>query len=39
MTFMHNLQPWVFDEAPWDVSYLEGATPAPKPRDHLRRGL
>ncbi|WP_158280243.1 VOC family protein [Azospirillum sp. TSH100] len=32
MTFMHNLQPWIFDEAPWDVSYVDGVTPARK--DH-----
>jgi catechol 2,3-dioxygenase-like lactoylglutathione lyase family enzyme len=34
MTFMHNLQPWIFDEAPWQVAYVEGATPTPKPQDH-----
>ena len=40
MSFMHNLQPWIFDEAPWEVSYFEGTTPkkalAPHPQqpDH-----
>jgi catechol 2,3-dioxygenase-like lactoylglutathione lyase family enzyme len=27
MSFMHNLQPWIFDEAPWEVGYVEGHTP------------
>jgi catechol 2,3-dioxygenase-like lactoylglutathione lyase family enzyme len=41
MSFMHNLQPWIFDEAPWEVGYLEGATPAkqvvphPNQPDHV----
>jgi catechol 2,3-dioxygenase-like lactoylglutathione lyase family enzyme len=34
MSFMHNLQPWIFDEAPWDVSYTEGSTPLAKSRPH-----
>lgn len=28
MSFMHNLQDWIFDEAPWEVSYAPGVTPA-----------
>ena len=32
MSFMHNLQPWILDEQPWDVGYVEGSTPAMKPR-------
>ena len=41
MSFMHNLQPWIFDEAPWEVAYAEGATPArpvkphPQQADHV----
>ena len=36
MTFMHNLQPWIFDEAPWEVGYVSGSTPAAKvkPNEH-----
>lgn len=34
MTFMHNLQPWIFDEAPWVVGYVEGSTPAKRVRPH-----
>jgi catechol 2,3-dioxygenase-like lactoylglutathione lyase family enzyme len=34
MSFMHNLQPWIFDEAPWDVAYVEGWTPKGTPRPH-----
>lgn len=30
MSFMHNLQPWIFDEAPWDVGYVDGHTPEKK---------
>ena len=42
MSFMHNLQPWILDEAPWDTGFVEGATPefanghGPKPgADHI----
>ena len=31
MSFMHNLQPWIFDESPWDVGYAAGITPSGKP--------
>ena len=36
MTFMHNLQPWILDEAPWDVGFAEGTTPVKKirPNEH-----
>lgn len=34
MSFMHNLQPWIFDEAPWEVGYVEGRTPARKVKPH-----
>jgi hypothetical protein len=34
MTFMHNLQPWILDEAPWEVGYVEGSTPAKKIQPH-----
>lgn len=34
MSFMHNLQPWIFDEAPWEVGYVEGSTPAKKVEPH-----
>jgi len=34
MSFMHNLQPWIFDEAPWEVGYVEGTTPARKVTPH-----
>ncbi|MFZ2997661.1 VOC family protein [Sphingobium sp.] len=34
MSFMHNLQPWLLDESPWEVSYVEGATPTKKPDGH-----
>ncbi|MGZ8350240.1 MAG: VOC family protein [Allosphingosinicella sp.] len=34
MSFMHNLQPWIFDEAPWDVGYVEGSTPAKPVQPH-----
>lgn len=30
MSFMHNIQPWIMDEAPWDVGYVAGSTPAKK---------
>lgn len=30
MSFMHNLQPWIFDEAPWEVGYVDGHTPEKK---------
>lgn len=32
MSFMHNLQPWIFDESPWEVRYVEGTTPKRKER-------
>lgn len=35
MSFMHNLQPWIFDEAPWEVGYVEGSTPVRAPRPHV----
>lgn len=39
MSFMHNLQPWILDEAPWEVGYVDGSTPTPKPHpnqpDHV----
>lgn len=28
MSFMHNLQPWIFDEAAWDTGFVKGFTPA-----------
>jgi hypothetical protein len=31
---MHNLQPWVFDESPWEVVFVEGRAPKAKPKDH-----
>lgn len=34
MSFMHNLQPWIFDEAPWEVAYADGSTPARKLAPH-----
>lgn len=34
MSFMHNLQPWILDEAPWDVSYVEGSTPTQPAQAH-----
>lgn len=36
MSFMHNLQDWIFDEAPWEVDFVEGRTPAriPQPNPH-----
>jgi catechol 2,3-dioxygenase-like lactoylglutathione lyase family enzyme len=34
MSFMHNLQPWIFDEAPWQVAFADGTTPAPKVKPH-----
>lgn len=30
MSFMHNIQPWIFDEAGWEVDYIEGYAPEPK---------
>lgn len=27
MSFMHNLQPWIFDEAPWEVEFAKDVTP------------
>jgi catechol 2,3-dioxygenase-like lactoylglutathione lyase family enzyme len=30
MSFMHNLQPWIFDETPWEINYVEGTTPTGK---------
>ena len=32
MSFMHNLQPWILDEAPWEVGYVDGSTPEKKIR-------
>nr|WP_237438269.1 VOC family protein [Alteraurantiacibacter buctensis] len=37
MSFMHNLQPWIFDEAPWSVAYVDGATPARKTQPHAQQ--
>lgn len=37
MSFMHNLQPWIFDEQPWEVAYVEGITPKKKIRPHPRQ--
>lgn len=34
MSFMHNLQPWIFDTVPWQVGYVEGSTPPPRARSH-----
>lgn len=34
MSFMHNLQPWILDEAPWEVGYVAGSTPEAKVRPH-----
>ncbi|WP_114955062.1 VOC family protein [Sphingosinicella terrae] len=34
MSFMHNLQPWIFDEAPWEMGYVEGSTPGKNVRPH-----
>lgn len=34
MSFMHNLQPWIFDEAPWEVGYVDGSTPKQKVEPH-----
>lgn len=34
MSFMHNLQPWIFDEAPWEVGYVAGSTPPAQVRPH-----
>ncbi len=34
MSFMHNLQPWIFDEAPWEVGYVAGSTPARQIKPH-----
>lgn len=34
MSFMHNLQPWIFDEAPWEIGYVAGSTPAKKVAPH-----
>lgn len=34
MSFMHNLQPWIFDEAPWEVAYVDGSTPARTVKPH-----
>jgi hypothetical protein len=30
MSFMHNLQPWIFDESPWEIKFVEGTTPKGK---------
>lgn len=32
MSFMHNLQPWIIDDVPWDVEFVEGFTPG-KPNE------
>lgn len=34
MSFMHNLQPWLMDESPWEVRYVDGTTPASNPAAH-----
>jgi catechol 2,3-dioxygenase-like lactoylglutathione lyase family enzyme len=34
MSFMHNLQPWIFDETPWEIKFVEGATPKGKAVPH-----
>jgi catechol 2,3-dioxygenase-like lactoylglutathione lyase family enzyme len=34
MSFMHNLQPWIFDETPWEIKFVEGATPKGKASPH-----
>lgn len=34
MSFMHNLQPWILDEAPWEVGYVEGSTPLRQIKPH-----
>lgn len=34
MSFMHNLQPWILDESPWQVDFAPGTTPEAKPRSH-----
>lgn len=34
MSFMHNLQPWILDDQPWDTGFLEGHTPLGKPKHH-----
>lgn len=32
MTFMHNLQPWILDEQPWDTGYVAGHVPGYAPK-------
>jgi len=27
MVFMHNLQPWILNDQPWDVGFVSGSTP------------
>ena len=34
MSFMHNLQPWILDEAPWEVGYVAGSTPGAQVKPH-----
>jgi catechol 2,3-dioxygenase-like lactoylglutathione lyase family enzyme len=34
MSFMHNLQPWIFDETAWEIKFVEGATPKGKAVPH-----
>lgn len=28
MSFMHNLQPWILDEAAWEVKFVDGTVPS-----------
>ncbi|EZP71143.1 Glyoxalase/bleomycin resistance protein/dioxygenase [Sphingomonas paucimobilis] len=28
MSFMHNLQPWILEEVPWEVDFVQGYAPA-----------
>lgn len=36
-SFVTNMQPFMMDAAPWDVTYVEGYTPPPKePRGHIK---
>lgn len=39
MSFMHNLQPWIFDEAPWEVGYVAGSTPEKAVKPHVQQQL
>jgi hypothetical protein len=34
MSFMHNLQPWIFDETAWEIKFVEGATPMGQAHTH-----